>query len=209
MAKIAIEIVSDVVCPWCFIGQAQLERALAARPDIEAELTFSPFQLDPSTPPEGADLRARLERKYGVDAESLFGRVEEAAARAGIALDFEKVRTSANTVGAHVLLDHARERGTQTALARALFGAYFLEGENIGDPDVLATIASAHGFTAEEARSLVTDESERARVRALAEGQVRRGVTGVPFFLVEGRYAVPGAQGEETWARVLEKIAAG
>ena len=208
MPKIAIEIVSDLVCPWCFIGQAQLERALAARPDIEAELTFSPFQLDPSTPPEGADLRARLERKYGVDPKQLFTRVEEAAARAGIALDFEKIRTSANTLGAHVLLEHARERGTQTELARALFGAYFLEGANIGDPEVLATVASAHGFTADEARSLVTDEGERARVRGLAQAQERRGVTGVPFFLVEGRYAVPGAQGEETWARVLEQITA-
>lgn len=207
MPALSIEIVSDVVCPWCFIGHARLMRALSGRPDVTASIRFTPFLLDPATPPEGADLRERLRTKYGVAPEAMFARVEAAAKESGVTLDFGKITRAPSTLGAHVLLDHAHERGTQLALADALFRAYFQDGIDIGDPARLSEIASAHGFTEGEARTLALDAAERARVREIAMTQVARGVSGVPFFVVAGRYAVPGAQDEATWARLLDRVA--
>lgn len=201
-----IEIVSDLMCPWCFIGHHRLTNALAARPDVEAEVSFTPFLLDPGLGRDGADLRARLEKKYGVPAQQMFARVEAVAREAGVPIDFSKIERAPSTLGGHVLLTHALGRGTQRALARDLFAAYFQEGKDIGDPEVLADIASRHGFTREEATALVTSDAERDAVRAVALAQPRRGVSGVPHFVVEERYVVPGAQDEATWARVLDKV---
>lgn len=206
-APLLIEIVSDVMCPWCFIGERRLEAALRDRPDLEVKISFTPFLLDPGLPAEGADLRARLEKKYGVAASTMFARVEGIAKSAGVPMDFSKISRAPNTLGAHVLLTHAEARGTQRALADALFVAYFRDGEDVGDPTVLARIASEHGFTADEARALVESDDERRTVKERAMAQPRRGVTGVPHFIVDQRYVVPGAQDEATWLKVLEKVA--
>lgn len=206
MTSLPISIVSDVVCPWCMIGTRRLELALAERPEVKAELSFLPFLLDPSTPEEGRDLRESLRRKYGVDPESMFGRVEQAARESGIPLDFAKVRRSPNTVRAHVLLDAAEPRGTQHALSVALFQAYFLEGEDVGSPDVLARIGSQHGFDRDEAYALVTDETAMGRIREFAAEQGASGIGGVPFFVFDGRYAVNGAQNVETFVRVIDAV---
>lgn len=206
---IAIEIVSDLMCPWCFIGEHRLTNALAARPSLSVEVSFTPFLLDPGLGPEGADLRARLEKKYGVPAERLFGRVEAVSREAGVPIDFSKIRRAPSTLGGHVLLAHAAERGTQVALARALFRAYFQEGRDLGDPEVLGDVAAQHGFARGEAITLAGDEAERAKVRATALAQPGRGVSGVPHFVVGERFVVPGAQDEATWAKVLDRVAAG
>lgn len=208
MEPLPITVVSDVVCPWCLIGEARLARALAQRPDVDARITFLPFLLDPSTPAGGRDLREHLRRKYGVDPESMFGRVEQAARESGIPLDFAKVRTSSNTTAAHVLIDAAEPRGTQRDLVKALFHAYFLDGEDVGDPNVLARIASAHGFERDEAYLLATDDAAKARIRAFATEQSQAGVSGVPFFVFDGKYAVSGAQNEETFLQVIDAVLA-
>jgi predicted DsbA family dithiol-disulfide isomerase len=205
---LSIEIVSDVVCPWCFLGHARLRKALAERPALEVDVRFTPFLLDPSMPEGGADLRERLRAKYGVAPASMFARVEAAAKDSGIELDFEKVRRFPSTLGAHVVIDHARARGTQPALADAIFAAYFQGGLDVGDPDVLDGIATAQGFSPGEARGLATDEAERTRIRILALEQVERGVSGVPFFILDGRRAVTGAQEVATWRTVLDRVAA-
>jgi predicted DsbA family dithiol-disulfide isomerase len=158
--ELAIDIVSDVICPWCFIGSRRLEQALEPAPDgVAVDVTYRPFLLDPSTPKEGADLRDRLRAKYGVDPDKMFASVEAAARSSGIPLDFSKVRRTPSTIAAHTLLRHAIPKGTQAALARALFEGYFLEGRDIGDADVLAAIAGGHGFEADEAIRLVRDEA--------------------------------------------------
>jgi predicted DsbA family dithiol-disulfide isomerase len=208
MRKLTVDVVSDVVCPWCLIGARRLEQALEKIPELEVELTFHPFLLDPSVPPEGVDLRERLTRKYGVPAESMFGRVEGAARESGIPLDFAKVTRSVNTIGAHTLLRHALDRGTQRALAHALFDAYFLEGKDVGQADVLAAIAVRHGFEADEALALVTDERERAITKREAMEMAAQGISGVPFFIFERRLAVSGAQSVETLQRAIEKALA-
>lgn len=160
-------------------------------------MTYRPFLLDPSTPKEGADLRERLRAKYGADPEKMFASVEAAARSSGIPLDFSKVRRTPSTIAAHTLLRHAIDKGTQAALARALFEGYFLEGRDIGDADVLAGIAGAHGFEADEAIRLVRDEGELARTREEAGEAAASGVRGVPFFVLGGRLAVSGAQSVE------------
>ena len=208
MAALTVDIVSDVICPWCLIGVRRMEQALAAFPDVAATITFHPFLLDPSTPAEGADLRERLKRKYGVDPETMFGRVEAAARESGIPLDFGKVRRTVATVRAHTLLRHALEKGTQRALKSALLDAYFLEGRDVGDVDVLASLAAAHGFTEDEARALVRDEAELDETRAEAARAAEDGVTGVPFFILGGRLAFSGAQPVETMKKAIQQALA-
>ncbi len=207
-AKLSIDVVSDVVCPWCLIGIRRLEQALERMPEVDAELRFHPFLLDPSTPEDGEDLRARLERKFRVSAERMFERVEAAARESGIPLDFSKVTRSVNTVRAHTLIVRAAEKGTQRALKKALLEAYFLEGRDVGDVDVLVDIASAHGFDADEARALLRDDAELRRTRALAAEMSAQGIDGVPFFIVGERLAFSGAQPVDTFVKVIERALA-
>jgi predicted DsbA family dithiol-disulfide isomerase len=205
MRELSIDVVSDIVCPWCLIGARRLEQALATFPDVEASVTFHPFLLDPTTPDEGVDLRERLERKYGVPAESMFARVESAARESGIPLDFAEVRRSVATSRAHTLLRHAIARGTQRALKHALLDAYFLEGRDVGSADVLAEIASAHGFDADEARAIVRDDGELRRTREEAASAAAQGISGVPFFVIGGRLAFSGAQSVDTMRTVIAR----
>lgn len=194
MAAIQVDVVSDIICPWCFIGTRRLGQALASLPEVEANVVYRPFLLDPSIPAEGTDLRERLRKKYGADPETMFGRVEAAARETGIPLDFKKVTRTVSTIAGHTLLRHALDKGTQRALADALFDAYFLQGRDIGQADTLAELATGHGFTVDEALALLRDEAELAATRAEASEAARSGVQGVPFFVFGGRLAVSGAQ---------------
>lgn len=203
---LAVHIVSDVVCPWCFLGTVRLEAALEEAGEGDAEVAYLPFLLDPSLPPEGVDLRDRLTRKYGVPAEKMFERVEGVARESGIPLDFSKVRRMSNTLRAHVLLGAAKERGTQRALARALFEAYFLEGRDIGDADVLADVASKHGFTTDEAVATFSDAKATEATRREAAELAAQGISGVPFFVFAEKMAVSGAQSVETLVHVLKRV---
>jgi predicted DsbA family dithiol-disulfide isomerase len=192
---LAITVVSDVICPWCFIGSRRLGQVLTTMADsVEPRVRYRAFLLDPSVPPEGADLRDRLRKKYGLDPELMFARVEEAARDTGIALDFATVRRTPNTIPAHTLLRQADARGTQWALSDALFASYFLEGGDISDPDLLGAIGERHGFTRDEVIALVADPRELAATRAEAEAAARGGVQGVPFFVFGERLGLSGAQ---------------
>jgi predicted DsbA family dithiol-disulfide isomerase len=208
MRKLAIDVISDVICPWCYVGSRRLEQALEPLRNVDAEVTYRPFLLDPSIPPEGADLRERLRAKYGADPEVLFGRVEEAARSSGIPLDFSKVRRTPSTLAAHTLLRHAIAKGSQRALATALFEAYFLEGRDIGNASVLAEIASRHGFGVDESTAMVRDQGEQMLTRVEAKGAAASGVSGVPFFVFGGRMAVSGAQSPEVLRGAIERAVA-
>ena len=201
--RLKIDFVSDLACPWCLIGLRRLELALEAC-GVDADLELHPFLLDPSTPPEGHDLRERLRRKYG-DPEPLFHRVEAVARADGIPLDFSRVARSPSTVAAHTLVRHARARGTQRGLARALFAAHFLEGRDIADAAQLASIASAFGFAPAEVLALVSDDAELATTRAEAEAWSARGVTAVPFTIVGERRGIPGAQPLHVFEKALRE----
>ena len=204
---LAITVYSDVICPWCFIGTRRLATALGAS-HVAARLDYRVFLLDPTVPPEGADLRDRLRRKYGADPDAMFTRIEEAARTSGIPLDFSRVRRTPDTVPAHTLLRHANARGTQAGLADALFSAYFLEGIDIGNAEALAECAVAHGFARDEAIALATDSREHAATRAEADASARLGITGVPFFVFGQQFAVAGAQSAATFRSAIEQATA-
>lgn len=207
-AMLSIAIVSDVVCPWCLIGTSRLEKALAAFPDLEVEVTYLPFLLDPTTPPEGVDLRESLRRKYGGDPEKMFPRVEAAARETGVMLDFAKVRRHPNTIKAHTLIRHALAKGTQRALTKALFDAHFLQARDVNDDAVLVELATAHGFTSEEAKALLGDAKELAATREEAQAMAEQGIGGVPFFIFQNALAVSGAQPVEVFEKAIEKARA-
>lgn len=201
---VRIEVTSDVICPWCLIGTRRLEMALAAMPDVTAEVVYRPFLLDPSTPPEGKDLRENLRKKYG-DPEPLFRRVEAVAKTDGIDLDFKRIGRTSSTVAAHTLMRHAIAKGTQRAFAKALFGAYFLEGRDVGSADVLVPLATAHGFDVDEATALLRDPEEEKQTRAEARIASQEGVSGVPFTVVAGKVAVSGAQPVEVFVKAIRQ----
>ena len=198
--------VSDFVCPWCLIGTRRLEIALESL-GVETTWVYRPFLLDPTTPPEGVDLRDRLRRKYG-DPEPLFRRVEAAAKESGIDLDFARVRRGVPTLRAHTISRLALGRGTQHALARDLFEAYFLEGRDISAMDVLLEIAGRHGFSRAETLEVLESPTELEQTREEARAAAEAGVTAVPFVIVDQRFAVPGAQPPDVFRRAVERALA-
>ena len=205
---LSIDLYADVVCPWCFVGSERLERVLAEPSLAGATVTYHPFMLDPATPPEGIDIPSMLQRKYGVDPRQLWARLEEQARDAGITLDLSRQRRSYPTERAHTLIRHAHAKGTQRALVRALFRANFLDARDISDPAVLAEVASAHGFTAEETTRIVTDEAQLRLTRRAAEVAVANGIDGVPFFVFNQKLAVGGAQPESVLREAIAQAQA-
>jgi predicted DsbA family dithiol-disulfide isomerase len=208
MQNLDVTIVSDVICPWCFIGTRRLQQVLTAMDDVAPRLRYRAFLLDADVPPEGSDLRDRLRRKYGVDPEGMFRRIEAAARDTGVALDFSRITRTPNTVAAHTLLRHAAHKGTQPALSDALFASYFLDGQDIGEAGVLAALAAGHGFTREEALRLAGDAAELAATRAEAEEAAQAGVRGVPFFVFASRLAVSGAQPSQVFREAIARAMA-
>lgn len=202
---IEITVVSDVVCPWCLIGVTRLDQALAAMPDVKAEVRFHPFLLDPTTPEEGEDLRERLERKYKMQPSQMFARVEAAARESGIPLDFEKVRRSVSTVRAHTLIRLGEASGVSGALKRALLRAYFLEGRDVSSLEVLAEIGVAQGLEAAAIEAALLDPAQLAATKARALEASEQGVTGVPFFVFDEALAVSGAQSVEVLKQAIER----
>lgn len=203
-----VDIFSDVVCPWCFIGTRRLEQVVAER-GIEADITYRTFLLDPTTPEEGKNVPEMIRRKYGRDPAPMFARVEAEARKSNIALETAKQPMSYNTVRAHTLLRHAIPLGTQRALAKAMFETYFLDAKNISDPAILVELASAHGFTKERATELLGDESELAITKKEHDIPRQLGISGAPFFIFDGKIGVSGAQPEDVFRQVLDEIATG
>lgn len=204
-----IEIVSDVICPWCFIGKRRLEKALAQRPDLDFEIGWRPFQLNPDMPKEGADRKSYLEAKFGGPerAKEIYARVTAEGAKEGIPFDFDGIKRTPNTLAAHSVLRWALSTGAQTELKERLFRLYFLEGQDIGNHQVLADAAEAEGMDGALVKRLL-DEGYDADV-IQAEDQMARqlGITGVPFFIFERRYGVPGAQDPEVLLQVIDRVA--
>ena len=203
---ITVDVVSDVMCPWCYIGKRRLEKALAESP-VPIVVRWHPFQLDPTLPEGGKDRKQYLAEKFGSAglAADRYAHVEAAGAAEGIPFAFEKIAVSPNTLDAHRLVRWAAAEGREDAVVEALFRAYFIEGRNLADRAVLAAVAGEAGLDAEAiARRLATDE-DIPEITA----QIRRageiGITGVPTFIVGNRYAVVGAQPPEA---ILQAVAA-
>lgn len=203
-----LDIISDFVCPWCYLGKRNLETAIAARGAHPFAILWHPFQLDPSIPPEGLPRQAYLEAKLGGPERvaAAHDRLEAMGAEAGITFRFDRITRAPNTLDAHRLTRWAAAEERQTLVATELFRRYFEDGEDISDPAVLMAAAEAAGLDSAPVARLLAGDADRAEVLAEIEDAGRIGVTGVPTFLVGGRYAVSGAQPAETWGQVMDEI---
>ena len=206
-----IDVISDVVCPWCFIGKRNLERALETwrekHPDETPVVRWHPFQLNPQLPASGVPRKQYLEQKFGGPerAKDIYARVSAAGQRAGIDFAFDAIQVQPNTIDAHRLMHHAGERGKQDAMAEAIFRRYFLEGADLTDKETLADIAHQAGLDRQESEAYLASDADRE----LIEEQDRRaraiGVEGVPFFIFNQRLALSGAQPPEVIVEAMEK----
>ncbi len=198
--SLPIDVISDVVCPWCFIGKRRLEAALAglraSDPDVAPVVHWHPFQLNPELPREGVDRRSYLEAKFGGPARAaeIYARVRAAGETVGIAFAFERIVRQPNTLDAHRLVAWAQAMGDAGPLVEALFAAYFLDGRDIGQRPVLAAIAGEVGLDGTAARAFLDSDEWADRVRGIDARARELGVGGVPFFIFAERVAVSGAQ---------------
>lgn len=205
---VTLDVVSDVVCPWCYVGKRRLERAIE-QADVPVHIRWRPFQLDPTIPPEGKSRREYLEGKFGSAerVQALFDSLNEAGAAEGIAFAFEQIERSPNTIDAHRLIRWAGDEGRQEGVVEALFHAYFLEGRDLGDHAVLADIAAAAGMDGPKIAARLASDEDRAAVQAEINSAYQIGVTGVPTFILGHRYALVGAQPAEEIAKAIAGLA--
>ena len=205
---IKLDILSDPICPWCYIGKAHLDRALEAHPNHPFVIEWHPFQLNPDMPAEGMDRRAYLEAKFGgkEGAVRAYAPVVENAEKAGLKIDFEGMQRTPNTLDAHRLIHWAGIEGKQTAAVSALFKAYFVEARDIGDPEVLADIADTIDMDASVVLRLLGTDADREDIAARDAHSRSMGVNSVPTFIVAQQHAVPGAQPPELWAKVIAEL---
>ena len=205
-----IDIVSDVVCPWCIIGYKQLQRALLQFEDVFAvDLHWQPFELNPDMPPEGQELREHLAQKYGSTPEQSRGareRLTELGDALGFTFDYFDGMRMYNTFNAHQLLHWAAQQGKQSPLKLALFDAFFSQRENVGDSQSLSIVAGRVGLDPVEALDVLATQRYATAVREEQARWLDREVHAVPMFFFNDSYPVPGAQEAQTFVRVLEKL---
>lgn len=205
-----IKIVSDTVCPWCFIGKRRLEQALAMRPDLVPDIVWKPFELNPDLPFEGRDRMAHLTAKLGNDPgriASIFQHIRQVGSEVGIDFRFDRIKRSPNTLLSHCLLYWAEAEGLQNRLAEALFAAFFEQGLDIGDPDTLLHIATAAGLNQDAARRKLEQRADLDMVRGQLDEARRLGVSGVPLFVFEERLTVSGAQAPAVLLAAINQLA--
>ncbi|MEW9921371.1 DsbA family oxidoreductase [Marimonas sp. MJW-29] len=205
---VQIDIVSDVMCPWCIVGFRQLEQALG-RVGAGAYIRWHPFELNPAMPPEGQNLGEHLAQKYGTTPEqSAQNRkmLTDLGASLGIAFNFTDQSRIVNTFGAHQLLGWAQTKGLQHPLKLALFEAHFTDGKDVSNPEVLVETAAGVGLDPMEAAEILTSGSRAEETRAHQQFWTSRGISGVPSMIFDGRYLLTGAQGAEKYAQMLTKV---
>jgi predicted DsbA family dithiol-disulfide isomerase len=203
-----IDVFSDAVCPWCWLGKRRFERALGAQADLVAEVHYRPFELNPDLPPEGMPRAEYLERRFG-DVNRFAAAQRDLAALGaaeGIAFEFGAIRRMPNTRRAHALIALAAGQGRGAQAAERVFRAYFAEGADIADPDVLASLGTELGLDAAAVRAGIDEPTLHAEIAAAESQAQAAGISGVPAFVFDGRYLVSGAQDPATFARVFEAV---
>ncbi len=205
---IKLDILSDPICPWCYIGKAHLDRALADVPDHPFEIEWHPFQLNPDMPAGGMDRVKYLEHKFGgkEGAMRAYAPIVETAEKLGLGIDFAGIKRTPNTMDAHRLIHWAGLEGRQTPVVSFLFKAYFVEGRDIGDKAVLLEIAETAGMDVDMTQRLLEGTSDRDNIAERDRHARARGVTGVPTHIVANQHVLPGAQPPELWAQIIGDI---
>lgn len=206
---LSIDVYSDVVCPWCYIGKRRLEQALeSVRAQEPARVFWRPFQLNPTMPKAGMDRRVYLEAKFGGPGEMkmIQDRVATVGTSAGIEFAFDRIARTPNTFDAHRLIWFAQQQGRQDEVAEELFHGYFTGGLNVGQPETLVSLAVRAGLDGEAVgRLLQADEGVEAVRQEEAHGR-RLGIRGVPYFVLNGKTAISGAQPVETFVSAIEQV---
>ncbi|MFD2251222.1 putative DsbA family dithiol-disulfide isomerase [Pseudochelatococcus lubricantis] len=205
---ITVDIVSDVVCPWCYLGSARLAHAIAARPALDVAVHWRPFQLDPTVPAGGLDRAAYMLQKFGGDQarlDAIHAHLVDLGREEGIDFRFDRITRAPNTLDAHRLIRWAQPSGAQGDVARRLFALYFTEGADIGDAAVLRQVAEDAGLDGEVVANRLAGDWDKQDVIDEIAVAARLGVTGVPFFILGGRYGIAGAQSAEVLADALDK----
>jgi predicted DsbA family dithiol-disulfide isomerase len=204
-----VEMYSDCVCPWCFIGKRRFDRARQQRQKLHIDMQWRAFELNPALAPGGMDRDEYLLRKFG-DAtrlRNMHEHLREIGVPLGIRFRFDLIRKTPNTRAAHTLLAYAAERDRQDELSEALFSAYFEEGRDIGDPEVLVELGSSQGFDSADSLRALNDPRLNAGIQATEEQAREWGISGVPTFIFERRYAVSGAQPAEVFTQLFDRLA--
>ena len=201
-----IDIIVDTICPWCYVGKKRFERALSIGPQLDLQIGWRAFQLNPRMPAEGMDRRDYVSEKFGgMDrARVVHGSLAEAGAEEGIDFNFSSIQRTPNTIHSHRLVRHAAEHGLQTTIMSAVFDAYFLDGKDIGEPEILADIAASAGLDRKQTLSFLQSDVDTETIVAEDELARRLGINGVPCFIFDRKYAVSGAQSAEVLVQVFD-----
>ncbi len=207
---ISVDIISDVMCPWCYIGKRRFEKALQLKPDIAVDVRWRPYQLDETIPPEGVDRQEYLSKKFGGTdrAKQIYQAVSDAGDMESIPFEFGKIERSPNTVNAHRLIRWAVTPGLQDEMVERLFSLYFIEGGDLTDRDVLLKAAEDVGLDTSLIAELIDTDADAELVSKEINLAREMGVSGVPCFIVANKYAVMGAEQPEVIARALEMAVA-
>jgi len=206
--RATLDVLSDPICPWCYIGKVKLDRALAQRPDHELDIFWRPYQLNPEMPRDGMDRMTYLETKFGGPerAKAIYGQIESAAVAAGLNVDFSKITLTPNTFDAHRLIRWARDSGHQQAVVDSLFIRYFEQGQDIGDRDLLMEVADEVGLDKELLVRLYAEDADRDLLTNEENLARQMGVSGVPTFILSEKFAFVGAQETAAWLDVLDRL---
>jgi predicted DsbA family dithiol-disulfide isomerase len=209
ITPVTIDVVSDVVCPWCFIGKRRLEKALALKPDIPVEVRFHPYFLNPWVPREGMTRDEYLTTKFGSPDryQGIAGRVAAAAAAEGLTYAVDKMRRQPNTLDCHRLILWAQAIGKAAEMKQHLMDLYFTEGADLSDREVLVGAAADVGLDADRTREMLASDMDVDKVESAANSAKEAGIDGVPTYILGGVAAVSGAQAPEVLANAIEEIA--
>jgi predicted DsbA family dithiol-disulfide isomerase len=205
---VTLDILSDPICPWCYIGKARLDQAIAETGQNPFDMNWRMFRLNSDMPPEGIDRKLYLETKFGGadEAARIYGVIAETAKATGLDLRLDEIPRTPNTLDAHRLIRWAESTGNQSAVAHQLFVRYMERCEDISDREVLLDVAESAGMEREVVARLLDSDADRDALVDEEQNAQRMGVTGVPCFVIGGRYVLQGAQDVETWKKVIAEI---
>lgn len=203
---LTIDVVSDVMCPWCFIGKRRLETALRSVPQLNVDVRWHPFQLDATLPKSGKDRQQYLDDKFGgkENADAVYSRIKETGAEEGINFAFDKIKLSPNTLDSHRLILWSRSDNVQSDVVERLFKAYFLDGEDLTKAATLVRISEEAGMQFDLVEQLLETETDLDKTEAQIKRASESGISGVPCFIIDGRFVLAGAEKPETIAAALQ-----
>jgi len=207
--EITVDIVSDTVCPWCYVGKRRFEEALAQRPEgLDVYVGWRPFQLNPDIPAEGKDRRTHLAAKFGSDdqAKQIYQAIKDAGDSVDLDFNFEAATRQPNTVNSHRLIDLAAKNGAQDDVVERLFQAYFMDGRDIGDIKTLVDIAVDAGMNEEATLEYLESDDDIERIQKEDQTARQMGIQGVPCFIINRKYAISGAQEPEVFLKAFEQV---